>query len=521
MAVTQVSTIQIRYGLQSDITTLAAGELAWAIDTQRLYIGNGSVAEGAPFPGVTEIQTGQIELSDILGNYTYKGALGGYQVVTGIDALTPTTRLFQDKLDDFVNVRDFGAIGNGFADDTAAIQRAIDELYNRKQAITAVRTRRALRFNAGVYKVTGTLYVPPYVTLIGEGKESTQLKFTSSGIVLTTSTGEDSSTSDSAGETPRMVQFKSLTVETAQDVNAVLIDGGKDIVFEDVRFKGPKSESRYLDNGGSGARIKSTAFATSGIYFNRCTFTSTVHAALIDSEVDTSNIVFTDCSFTNLFDGVRVDNYITAPKNIKVSNSVFKDVFTYAIDTDALVDNVISTGNRYINVGSKFEGDTVPGSGWTAVLRFNGKNNYSIADMFDRTLEVSRTYPRINSASGQTCSLSIDDYFQFGNSYETPGRAITLNNSSSGHYPLPDMDQGLITYSLIRGNNYQTGTIQLAHTDPDGSGQELVFNNEYVITSDIGVDFRVERTNGVLYLAWDVNAGGDNATLTYQIKKLQ
>lgn len=521
MAVTQVSTIQIRYGLQSDITTLAAGEMAWAIDTQKLYIGNGSVEEGAPFPGITEIQTGQLELSDILGNYTYKGTLGGYQVITGVDSLTPTTRLFQDKLDDFVNVRDFGAIGNGIVDDTAAIQRAIYELYNRNQPYTTERTRRVIRFNAGIYKVDGNLYVPPYVTFLGEGKLNTQLKFSASAVILTTTTGGDSAAEINIGEYPRAVFFQKMSLESLEDNDVVLIDGAKDIVFEDVRFKGPKVESRYLDAGGSGVRIKSTAVETSGIHFHRCTFTGTVHAALVDSEVSVENVNFVDCDFDNLFDGVRVDNYVTPPKNIKISNSVFNNVFTYAIDADVNVSNVISTGNRYKNVGSKFEGDTVAGTDWTAVLRLKGKNNYSIGDIFDRTIEVSQIFPRIES-SEEIYSLSVDSYLRFGAAYQTPGKKIQLISASSGVQPISDLDHGIITYSIIRGSDYRTGTIQLAHTTPAVEGSaEIVYNDEYVITKDIGVDLRLERTDGILYFAWDVSADIDDAVLSYQIKKLQ
>ena len=107
MAVTQVSKIQIRSGLQSDIGQLDTGELGWAIDTQRLYIGNGTVDEGAPFGGLTEIITSSFDVAQILGNYNYKGFGGGYEVITGINESTPVIRPFQDKIDDFVNVKDF------------------------------------------------------------------------------------------------------------------------------------------------------------------------------------------------------------------------------------------------------------------------------------------------------------------------------------------------------------------------------------------------------------------------------
>ena len=48
MAVVQISRIMHRRGLYADVPQLAAGELGWALDEQRLFIGNGPTTEGAP-----------------------------------------------------------------------------------------------------------------------------------------------------------------------------------------------------------------------------------------------------------------------------------------------------------------------------------------------------------------------------------------------------------------------------------------------------------------------------------------
>jgi len=57
MAIVQISRVQNRRGLQQDLPQLASAELGWSVDTQRLYIGNGTTQEGAPSIGVTEILT--------------------------------------------------------------------------------------------------------------------------------------------------------------------------------------------------------------------------------------------------------------------------------------------------------------------------------------------------------------------------------------------------------------------------------------------------------------------------------
>lgn len=57
MAVVEVAKIQFRSGLQENLPALDTGEPGWCVDTQRLFIGKGTLAEGAPETGVTEILT--------------------------------------------------------------------------------------------------------------------------------------------------------------------------------------------------------------------------------------------------------------------------------------------------------------------------------------------------------------------------------------------------------------------------------------------------------------------------------
>jgi hypothetical protein len=57
MAIVQISQIQVRRGLNQDLPQLAGGEMAWSQDTRQLYIGNGTLSDGAPVEGQTEILT--------------------------------------------------------------------------------------------------------------------------------------------------------------------------------------------------------------------------------------------------------------------------------------------------------------------------------------------------------------------------------------------------------------------------------------------------------------------------------
>lgn len=57
MAVVQISQIKHRRGTSENLPQLASAELGWSVDTQELYIGNGTLAEGAPEIGNTRILT--------------------------------------------------------------------------------------------------------------------------------------------------------------------------------------------------------------------------------------------------------------------------------------------------------------------------------------------------------------------------------------------------------------------------------------------------------------------------------
>ena len=57
MAIVQISQIKHRRGTNENLPQLSSAELGWSVDTQQLYIGNGTLAEGAPQIGNTRILT--------------------------------------------------------------------------------------------------------------------------------------------------------------------------------------------------------------------------------------------------------------------------------------------------------------------------------------------------------------------------------------------------------------------------------------------------------------------------------
>ena len=187
MAVVQISRIQLRRGKKlsgEGLPQLASGELAWAIDAQELWIGNGAVGEGAPSVGNTRLLTEVDNLLDF-GTYIYKD--GDSIVQTGLDTNYPVVRTLQSRLDEMVSAAGYGIVSDTI-DQTTLIQHAIDNLF-LENATTGVKSRVTLVFGPGQYSFSSTIYLPSYVTILGAGMQKTVFNYTPTFNITGSTTG--------------------------------------------------------------------------------------------------------------------------------------------------------------------------------------------------------------------------------------------------------------------------------------------------------------------------------------------
>jgi len=199
MAVVQISRIQVRRGKINSGTglpQLASGEMAWAIDSQELYIGNGAVSEGSPAVGNTKIITAN-DLTfnnNLLNLVQHLYQANDTTIQTGATTNSPVLRPLQDVLDDSVNVLDFGAVANGVIDDTDALQRAVDQLFLNPATKASANTpagytnRRVLKLPAGKYITSSPIFLPSYTTLIGAGTDNTVIYYNPVSNITATTT---------------------------------------------------------------------------------------------------------------------------------------------------------------------------------------------------------------------------------------------------------------------------------------------------------------------------------------------
>lgn len=243
MAIVQISRIQHRRGLQADLPQLASAELGWSIDERKLYIGNGTLEEGAPSEGVTEILTERSDFLGLISSYIFKGTDSGYTSITGPSVLDPVTRSLQSVLDESVSVKDFGAIGDGNSPsiDTAAINRAIRQIYVSSLNATYSPVRRTIKFPAGIYRINSNIVIPPNCTLVGDGKNNTIIEGTTEAVFLTCdSLFQTAGSLGNGGATlPSNISISSMTLRnTSALVPALSIYNATDVSVDNCYISG-------------------------------------------------------------------------------------------------------------------------------------------------------------------------------------------------------------------------------------------------------------------------------------------
>ena len=397
MAVVQISRIQVRRGRKNTGTgfpQLASGELGWAIDSQELYIGNGSVSEGSPYVGNTKLLSEHDDLFELADDYTYKE---GTFVQTGDTSNAPIQRTLQERLDDIVSIRSFGANGDG-TDQTIEIQRAIDQLFLNTNKGNA-KSRVALYIEPGNYTISSTIYIPPYANIIGAGPGKTIFNFTGSGPAMKTVNGNSSVGNYSDGPTTTVlnqtqkIRIEGLTLSTGAVDTAILLESCKDSIFKDLIITGNFENGDIVDSAENIA-IEMTIGGTSGEavsnnnYFENITISDFSYGVV--SEYDISGNIWTGCRFYHLGHGVRfgentnlgVSGQFVGPADNNIINCVFDDIEQHGFSVKNGQNN-LSSNNRYISVGNDGGADNT--NPRYSVIRFDTIGNESTNDYFSRT----------------------------------------------------------------------------------------------------------------------------------------
>jgi Pectate lyase superfamily protein len=536
VAIVQISQITNRKGLAENLPQLAGAELGWSIDTRQLWIGNGTLEEGAPVIGNTEILTEFSDIININTAYTYKGQAAGYTVQTGPTAGDPVTQSLQSWLDQFASVTDFGATGDGTTDDTDAINRALYQLFCRE---VNPQIRRSLFFPAGVYRVTSSILIPPYATLWGEGLDNSVIQLDDS-VDDSTLNAYVARSADSLQQIgvnignngaapPQYVTISNMGfVNLDPNTDIFLVEDAVNFRFQNVSFAGPLTQANLTTevNLTRGVAFASTtSLVCDQIVFDGCVFSGSTYG--VDTDQQTKGVTITNGKFDTLYRAIQLGTGSVVnggPTGTRITGNLFDNIYAEGIIFGDVSLNA-SGHNIFYDVGNHFGGTTTP---YTAVIDIQSNNNVSISDMFERADAYSNpatpgaAYPRITLNNTQSIATTNGVETQQGTYARQSGTIATLLNNTVSATTIFTVNASLVTsfnvqYSIVRGTAYRTGVISVTSV----GGGVLTYTDEYSENETTGIVLTVtQSTNTVSIKYTATNSSSTNANFSYSVTNL-
>jgi len=238
-----------------------------------------------------------------------------------------------------VNVKDFGAIGNGIIDDTIAIQTALNSLT----------TGGTLYFPKGTYIHTGITIPAHYISLLGNGRFSTFLKNTSTNNAITIDTNSERGSIKEIGILGNGTSIYGGNATSGHGI--VFSNNSVSWNFENITVRGHGKDGFH---GGEIGHVNNINIVNSEIEFNKGNAIYFVAKAGV-SQINAINI-----------NGCNISNNGTSGLVLWGNNINIKE-------------NTIQ-GNRLY--GYNISSDLVQGTGTLSCDMISIKNNYSEGNLF-------------------------------------------------------------------------------------------------------------------------------------------
>jgi hypothetical protein len=450
MAVVQISRIQVRRGRKNDgvgVPQLSSGELAWAVDSQELFVGNGSVAEGAPYVGNTKILTEHDNILELATSYQFAGS------DTSIVNAVP--RSLQAKLDEYVSVLDFGAVPDGLTDCVSAFENAFQDLFQNADN----KFKKKLFVPNGIYAFSSDLRIPSTAIIEGENLDQTVFLIESNNILFVTETGLEIGDFTSVNR-PTNIKISNLTI--SRTTGRLVLSGIKNSIFDSIKFLGEYQlgdvvtdiESRpsaiFWENNLEGIKVD-------GVKFYKCDFRHQPLAVRCDQSITAeTSVEWKDCTFEICDTGIYVDGTLGQISRWNIFDSKFSTIHEEAIKTNAGRKFFINRC-EFIGCGNGTGNSSNP---TTAIISFGEYFGNVVADCkFDRHQEAGvvainsiDAIPEVVNAS--SASLSDRNYAEIFLSDSF--RPVAVFSALSRYI--------MINYTLNLGVHSRTGTIKISIT---------------------------------------------------------
>jgi hypothetical protein len=422
----------------------------------------------------------------------------------------------QTKLRESVSVKDFGAVGDGTTDDTAAIQAAITAAQINGQSVY---------LPAGNYLVSNTLTLSKQITLFGDGirsfiKVAASVGATTDIIKISPSSSDDTQSgfilkdfrigpvSGTPGRhaiaidiTTRAVyasQFSGLRLDALGGKGFVvlpnatpLVDGFFTSVIQDCTI----ANGMYLDEAGDSIRILNNIFtgANVGIYLN-CVFVSSANTP--------HGVDIIGNSFVSSGGGVHIKNGYST----RVMRNLFETSAGNANNAQLDIDGTSAT--------EKPDGILVEGNFFTTPTAVD-----SIRVNYARMAQI--VYNTINEPGGggyafRVTANAVNTQILFNPTSSDSAKATQLTDAGTNTFW---MRSGLSAYAELSKDLYLNSQgASIRASDTAGTAIRVVKWESADNTLNLGV-VDAAATNGILFLyAQGVAAARINANSTTWFK---
>lgn len=250
-------------------------------DGTQAIIGVGGVDQ------MTVSNAGVVTANSFVGNVTGGALSGNASSATALATGSTTARTLANRFADVVNVKDFGAVGDGVTDDTAAIQNAINSV-------------KSIQFPEGTYCISNTL------TINGVSKKLFSLS----------------------------AKIQRLPSSTASSILNII--NNAEIEVEGIIFDGNKSLNSNPINC---------------VSVNQCNYSKFINCQFINAKVGTGNTGNGLIFITNLSNSANqnvlscsfVNNDSQAIQAFQVQNLLIDDNYVYANGNGIRIDNMDTT----------------------------------------------------------------------------------------------------------------------------------------------------------------------------------
>lgn len=412
-------------------------ELSKKPDSTNLAASNGALAIGAlDDSGSATTMQGALNLKLAIAKIIGTGTGQGAKIVGTVQPFTNAVARTQDSKNlETVSVKDFGAVGDGVADDTTAFSNALNALYGKTAC---------LFIPAGNYRISSRidfdLGLNTHIEIRGAGNNLVEIRAVGASQSVFKITGPAGNIWLNSVTPNGTIDFKDLSFACYGGVDGagncleiqtgcVLGGPSKNTTFENVTFRcdsGWWNVHVYFRNTAqihftncmfySGNNVKAGigVFVScdpgsdgSGLYFSQCDFYFLYHGVYHSDHFE--GVSFNGCGFGNCNYGFT--SICVAESGASITNCGF-DCYVEGIHLEGLYDFVIH-GNTFLGQGSGVSGIAViGGNGFTIVgNKMTGWNDKSGTGIFlqNNNASLNRTgYIGDNAINNYNIAMSVN-----------------------------------------------------------------------------------------------------------------